>query len=299
MPDQPDGAVRDERRAPFCYQTHAALDALRSTFTGNRLATALAIYVCLTEAANRAGGSSARDGFTATRKDVADAAGVSPDTLDRYVAEMETAGLLRRDRRRVEGVNLPNVWVLLEPGLVPPVAAPVRPGGGRAGAAQGLKKDNLKKEETSSPPADRPPALVKIDGRNLGYDALADECGLIEGDPRTGEIVAALNGTRNQPGIRTLFWQECCRYVQVRGDDDPSLREEMVVRLARLREDGEQFERALERAIRSKANRYRGAMGGAILTPGALRKWWVSLERTRPGRGGLTPEEIERIGSSL
>jgi hypothetical protein len=305
MTETADGAVRDERRTPFCYQTHDALDVLRATFDGNRRATALAIYLCLTEAANRSGGAAARDGFTAARKEVADAAGVSADTLDRYVAEMEAAGILRRDRRRVEGVNLPNVWVLVEPGQVPPVAAPVRPGGSRAGAAQGLKKELPKSEEgeTSSPfVAPGPPPLVKVDGRNLGMDALAEECGIIDGDPRYGEVVAAINGKRGPtaaPGIRVLFWGECQRYAQTRVMAEPDLAAEIAARIARLHEAPEQFERALERAVHSKAARYRETLAGAILTPGALQKWWVSLEQMRPARGGLTPEEIERLGSEL
>lgn len=291
MPEQSDGVVRDDRRSPFCYQTHDALAVLRATFTGNRRATALAIYLCLTEAANRTGGAVAREGFAAARKEIAEAAGVSADTLDRYVAEMETAGILRRERRRLEGVNLPNVWVLVEPGPVPPLAAPVRPGGSRTDAAQGLKEEPKSKEgETSSPSS--PPALERIEGRYLGMDALSEECNIREADPRyKKEVVVAMTSHRGGPNIRDLYWQECLRYVE----ENPDLAD----RLAEVAADPDQFERALARAIRAKAAKYREVMAGAFLTPAALRKWWVSVEEMRPSSGGLTPEEIERFGAEM
>jgi hypothetical protein len=148
-------------------------------------------------------------------------------------------------------------------------------------------------------PPKGPPALTKIDGRNVAWDALAEECGIVEDDPRSGELAVALNTRTGQLGIRALFWGECIRYAEQRVDADPGLRIEMMLRLRRFHDSGEDFERALERAIHLKAQRYRTAMPGAMLTPGALRKWWVSLERMRPDRGGLTPEEIERLGSAL
>lgn len=138
----------------------------------------------------------------------------------------------------------------------------------------------------------RPPSLVKVDGRNLAMDALAEECGIIEGDPRYGEVIAALNGKRGgPPGIRALFWADCERYV----DGHP----EASGRLSDLAADPELFERALEAAVHAKARRYREVMGGAFLTPGALAKWWVSVESMQGSSPGLSPDEIRRLGAQL
>lgn len=107
--------ITDDRRAPFCFQTHGALDAIRSHFEGPKRTTAIAIYVALTETANRNGGASVRENFRASRKEVAERAGVSVDTLDRYVGGFAEIGLLEVERERVGSVNLANRWSLREP----------------------------------------------------------------------------------------------------------------------------------------------------------------------------------------
>lgn len=300
MPDSadavPEEQVRDGRRAPFCFQTHAALALIRENFTGAKRTTALAVYLSLTEAANRSGGAAARDGFLASRPDIAEAVGISVDTLDRYAADLVKAGLLEVERRRFEGVNLPNRWVLVDPPPVPPVAAWVRPGGGRVGAAQVLKKEPLaKKGETTSPSAagapvpevDVPPPLVKVAGRNLGWDALAEVCGIDPASPRAGQIAVALNGARGGVGIRHLCWREVFRWSEEH--------EGGVEELAKLADSPERFEVSLARNIRRKAELYLKQLSGATLTPTALRDWWLDLEKMpRPG-GGMSPEEIARF----
>lgn len=128
-------SIRDHRLAPFCYQTIAARAAIRTHFghvepaepargcdrrlgcvAGCRFAersTASAVYDALTEIANELRGRDA--GFSAPRRRVADYAGVTTRTLDKYAREFEVIGVLRVDRRRVGGLNLPNVWHLVEP----------------------------------------------------------------------------------------------------------------------------------------------------------------------------------------
>lgn len=298
MTDQPDGAapVQDERRSPFCFQTHEALAVIRGNFSGAKLTTALAIYLSLTEAANRAGGAEARNGFPATRAAIAEAAGISVDTLDRYVVTFAKVGLVEARRRTVDGVNLPNVWVLLDPAPVPPVAAPVRPGGSRTRAAQGPRKKAKAEGEPTVPSGvgapdtvdpEKPPSLVHVDGRNVALDALAELCGVDEDSPRYGLAVTGLNGSRGQVGIRHLFWKEIHRWAVEHDELD---------RLATLYEDPEQFALALERGIKRKAVLYRERMPGATMTPTALRDWWLDLEN-QPARrdGGLTPDEIEQF----
>lgn len=289
------GAVSDGRSAPFCFQTHSALDVLRDHFQGTKRVTALAVYVALTEAANRRGGASARDGFTATRADIAEAAGVSADTLDRYASDLAKIGLLAIERRRVEGVNLPNIWRLLEPVPVPPLAAPVRPGGGRVGAALKAKKETKGLEKTPGGGApdpevdsvldvEKPPPIRKIDGRNLPLDALAEECGLDPDSPRYRQAVAALNGDVGTVGIKHLFWREAYRW----GEENDQLD-----RLAEVQADPERWANTLERGIHRKAALYRERMPGATLSPTALRDWWLDLEQApATGNGGLSPAEM-------
>jgi hypothetical protein len=305
MPDPADGApavddaqVRDGRSSPWCFQTHAALDLIRASFDGPKRSTALAVYVCLTEAANRSGGAAARGGFTASRADIAAAAGISVDTLDRYAAEFSRVGLITVERRRHQGVNLPNRWVLADPSPppVPPLAARVRPGGSRVGAAQVLKKKPLaKKGETTSPLGEGPPGpgapgpdievpppLTLVEERNLGWDAIAEVCGIDPASPRSGLVAVSLNGARGQVGIRHLFWREVYRWADAHGE---------MERLSAI--TAERFEEALAQGILKKAELYRQRLPGATLTPTALRAWWLDLEKTpHAGGGGLTPDEI-------
>lgn len=137
--------IADDRRAPFCYQTHDALAAIRSRFTGGKRSTAIAVYVVLTETANALGGEEARNGFQASRTSIAREVGCSVDTLDRYVAVFVEIGLLAVERQRIEGANLPNRWRLLD---APPsrthAATP-----SRTHAAQGLEEPRSKEP---SPP---------------------------------------------------------------------------------------------------------------------------------------------------
>jgi hypothetical protein len=115
--------MRDARRPPFCYQELAATRALRARFDGEERRTALAIYQSLTEEAND---QRTRDGFPASRRRVADLAGCSTDTVDRYVARFVELGLLTVTRRQHEGLHLPNLWTLVSPD-----------GGSRTDAASG------------------------------------------------------------------------------------------------------------------------------------------------------------------
>lgn len=106
-------------------------------------------------------------------------------------------------------------------------------------------------EETTSPPK-----LVKIDGKNLGFDALAEECGI---DPRNKTRVRELTAALKD--IRAYVAEESA-------------------------ESGEPFERHLASEIRRRASLYRRRMPRAALTPPALAKWWHDVDR--PARRGST-----------
>lgn len=142
----PEGTFR-EGRVPFCYQTLPALNALRVHYSTSKLASALGVYLCLTEAANEAGGQAARNGFSTGRKQIAEMAGVSVDTLDRYLSDFEKIGLIEVIRERAQhGGNLPNSYVLLD---VPSRAGAPIPG--RADAATPSRSDAAQDLEEGKP----------------------------------------------------------------------------------------------------------------------------------------------------
>lgn len=122
-----DGLNRDQRRPPFCYQTSDALTVLREVFAGAKRATALAIYLTLTDVANTNWDDGGRNGFKAARAEIAELAGVSVDTFDRYVKEFETVGLLHIERRTIGKVSLPNEWSLRDPPSRTHAATPAAP----------------------------------------------------------------------------------------------------------------------------------------------------------------------------
>lgn len=170
MTNTPDG-IRDRRLPPFCYQTIETLADLRAWYSRNaqtRLSTALAIYLTLTEHANRNGGRAARAGFTAYRAEMARDAGVSTDTFDRYIREFEEIGLVAVERQQEGRVSLPNTWVLTDPpgrthAATP--AAPVRPNA----RVQSLEK---KEPQERSPvvPVNRPVTVNRKPVSDLEYE---------------------------------------------------------------------------------------------------------------------------------
>lgn len=101
--------VQDAQSLPVAVVIRANLARLHEVFDGRRVAVARSIYLALHERA-----ADADHEFT--RGELANDAGVSKKTLDEYVPVFEEAGLLRVERRRVDGSNLPNVWILLGAG---------------------------------------------------------------------------------------------------------------------------------------------------------------------------------------
>lgn len=121
--------VRDGRRPPFAYQELVATAIIRLAFEGQKRMAALAIYQTMTEVANEARARVNGDSpFEAERKRLADLAGCSPDTIDRYTTRFIELGLLDVERRRQGSLNLPNLYTLLTP-------EPPPDGGGRTPAA--------------------------------------------------------------------------------------------------------------------------------------------------------------------
>jgi hypothetical protein len=120
--------------------------------------------------------------------------------------------------------------------------------------------------------ADGPPGLTRIEGRDLAFDVLAEECGVDLRGNRAREVGVALNGSaRSGLGIRTLAWYELMAARP--GGYTPEAWEAAAV------DPPESWERHLAESVRERAAVYRSTMGGAKLTPLALAKWWTDLDR--------------------
>lgn len=315
MSDQSDVGqhVVDQRRQPFCYQTHAALDLIRASFEGSKRSVAIAIYVALTETANREGGAAARDGFQARRDVVAEHAGVSLATLDRYMPRFIEIGLVEVLKRKAGAFNLPNVWTLIDPQSEAPgrTGSPGKPHSAppRARSSSEAKKTSKEGEiysqatliEVDSEPSlevaetlvaqpldamPLPPAVLRIEGRDLPFDALADACGLERRDPAYASIVNVLKGVTSEKGGKTpvmgiyeIAWNEVVEQVPY------EIVKEMQIEPAK-------WQQLLAQIIRYKARLYHERMPGAILTPKALRDWWMRLEHFDKITGTMSPESF-------
>lgn len=104
--------VRDIRQAPFVWQSVTALARIRAAFEGRERATAIAVYVGMTEVANEHRSQK----FQAFRARIAERAGTGARTVDRYAEAFVQMELLRKvETRKPGGQQGPNVWELLEP----------------------------------------------------------------------------------------------------------------------------------------------------------------------------------------
>lgn len=121
-------SVKDQRRAPFCWQSLDDLHAIRANVPRANLSTTLAVYQALTELAaihHRRGG---RDGFVETRKVIADTAGVSNRTFDAATTRLEGIGLLSVEKRQEGTTSLPSRYCLTPRETVaPPPGATTSP----------------------------------------------------------------------------------------------------------------------------------------------------------------------------
>ena len=142
-------------------------------------------------------------------------------------------------------------------------------------------QDDISREPNGSlanSPSEHPPKAIKVSGRNLPFDALAEVCGLDPGGGQKGAITAALNGRKSagEAGIREQHWRECVAWAEANGRPD-------VLEQA----GGERYERKLADAVRERARLYAERMPeGTLLTPTALRKWWTDLP-SMAGRDGV------------
>lgn len=102
------------RLPKFLWISRDAASRLLAAFPGDgERSTAWSIYAALALLSSKQSRGD-HQGIEASRREVATTAGVNVRTLDAYVKRMVTAGLVKVDHRRRGGLNLPNVWSLLE-----------------------------------------------------------------------------------------------------------------------------------------------------------------------------------------
>jgi hypothetical protein len=178
--------MKDARRAPFCYQTLAALATIRERFpvgpesaTNRERTVAQAIYLTLTFVANE---QRRRDGFEASRRTIGLLAGTSDRTVDRYVGIFEELELVEVERRRVGGLHLSNRWTLIEPAGGEAASPPAKEDrqGSRESFARSGEADSTRLQEDDEEEAEEASAP-----RALGDGALS---------PVADEVVNAVLG---------------------------------------------------------------------------------------------------------
>jgi hypothetical protein len=119
------------------------------------------------------------------------------------------------------------------------------------------------------------PKLVKVDGRNPVFDALADSCDA-EGVGRASEVSKAAHD------INAAAWMK--------------LSYEHRVGFAVM--DATAWPTALAEEVTRRAGMYRRAKPDWMLTPRALAKYWDNVQTWAQDavKQGLTPEEVRMMG---
>lgn len=180
----------------------------------------------------------------------------------------EGVGLTRKRARRGDGSLSVYEYTFPDTARDAPPQAGKTSGPQAGGASQepgeDLEPGGVDLHPSASPSdSDRPPApaLIKQDGRDIAFDALARACGIEERSPRMRDVGMAMSGDRRTTGIREQFWQESLDA----GTFGPLVDASPI------------FERELADEIPRRAQLYKAVMSGATLTPRALCKWWTDL----------------------
>lgn len=216
-------------------------------------------------------------------EEIAGILGCAVSTAKTYVAELRAVGWIetRRGAR-----NRPALYVIHdEPQAESVVGNPAHATDsagrysdhGRAdiqttGAALTVGSSSDRDRRTSNEVAVAP-KVVRVNGRDLAFDALAEVTGTREKSPRLRYVAIALNAPGGKPedGIRAQFARDCPPEQW----DDPA-----------------NWERQLAIDIRARAILYRRVMPGAALTPLALAKWWTDLPGLDHRGDRISPEEM-------
>ncbi len=143
-------SIKQSRR--WCWQDKDILDLIRENFSGQRLTTALAVYLSLTELASNQG----LDEFAAYFSQIAKSSGKSIPTIKNYSNQFISIGILGKRNRKVDNkTNLSNQWSLLTPSVNNNYPTPISnkyPTSGDNGyqllEENELEKDNQKEDKS-------------------------------------------------------------------------------------------------------------------------------------------------------
>lgn len=205
-------------------------------------------------------------------EEIAGILGCAVSTAKTYIAELRAVGWVETRRA---ARNRPALYVIHdEPQVEAVVGNPARPQSDiqTTGTALTVSSSSDRDRRTSNEVAGAP-KVVRVNGRDLAFDALAEVTGTREKSPRLRQVAVALNAPGGKPedGIRAQFARDCPPNEW---------------------EDPEQWERQLAIDIRARAILYRRVMPGAALTPLALAKWWTDLPGLGSGGDRISPEEM-------
>lgn len=232
----------------------------------------------------------AEDATFRGKRGLAEDVGCGATALDKTLVELREIGAITVIEREGEnGARLANGYVVhvapVLPGREGGVAdAGGDPPAGAGGLARGRDRDP---EDLDPPSVSEPetgggvPKKHLVDGRDLGFDALARVCGVDPRGARGREVGAALyGGARTGPGIRALVWTTVAsasfRQGFAAGDPAAGLDADAMLRV---------FEEMVVTSIETRARAYRRRFRDAEMTPLALAKWFADLNYDPPTTG--------------
>jgi hypothetical protein len=103
--------IRVIQNTPFCWQEKKILRLIRAHFDDSaiRIASAISLYVALTEAAS----NRSTDLFTTTIGELASLSGLARPTVMKLLKEFERIEILQVERKMIDNLNLPSDYTLL------------------------------------------------------------------------------------------------------------------------------------------------------------------------------------------
>ncbi len=100
----------------FAWQDKRVMRVIRDSFTGKKLAVAIAIYQTLTEQASNAGGKQGKavSEFRAYIYTIANKVGKSRSTIKRYMGDFRRLGVITWTTRKIGLKNMANLFTLCD-----------------------------------------------------------------------------------------------------------------------------------------------------------------------------------------
>jgi len=113
--------IRDIKNTPFQWQDKNTMRLIREAFQeerGNKLAFAIAVYVCMTEIAS----NKQSDVFIFTQSELAKMTGLSLNTVRQIIEAFERLKIIKRKKHKKNGFLLAYIYELLAPPSKPTLA---------------------------------------------------------------------------------------------------------------------------------------------------------------------------------